>query len=91
MRRLGEFLGKGQFALVHKAVWTSPCGEIDVAVKELKRGASDQDRVKFLQEAAIMGQFNHTGIIQLYGVVKEKKPVSVTVYMCVSVCECVCV
>lgn len=84
MCRLGGFLGKGQFALVHKAVWASRCGEIDVAVKELKRGASDQDRVKFLREAAIMGQFNHTGIIKLYGVVKEKKPVSV--WHCVVYC-----
>ena len=79
MSRMGQFLGKGQFAYVHKAVWVSQCGEIEVAVKELRRGTSNKDRVRFLQEAAIMSQFNHPGIVKLYGVVKEKKPVSVCV------------
>ena len=33
-------------------------GEVKVAVKTLKEGSGEEDRVKFLQEAAIMGQFN---------------------------------
>ena len=31
---------------------------MDVAVKVLKEGAKEKDRVKFLQEAAINGQFH---------------------------------
>ena len=39
-----------------------------VAVKTMEDGASEGDRVKFLQEAAIMGQFDHPNIIKLIGV-----------------------
>ena len=38
------------------------------------------DQVKFLQEAAIMGQFKHPNVIKLYGVVTVGEPVS-TVYV----------
>ena len=47
--------------------------EEEVAVKSMESGASEEERVKFLQEAAIMGQFNHPNIIQLLGVVYEGK------------------
>ena len=47
-----------------------------VAVKALKSGASETDRVKFLQEAAIMGQFYHPNIVRLHGVVTVGEPVS---------------
>ena len=40
----------------------------EVAVKTMEDGASEGDRVKFLQEAAIMGQFDHPNIIKLIGV-----------------------
>ena len=33
------------------------------------------DKVRFLQEAAIMAQFNHTNIIKMHGVVIEEEPV----------------
>ena len=49
----------------------------EVAVKTMEDGASEGDRVKFLQEAAIMGQFNHPNIIRLLGIVAmTDKPVS---------------
>ncbi len=48
-----------------------------MAVKTLKEGASEEDRVKFLQEAAIMGQFKHTNVVTMHGVIKEREPVSV--------------
>ena len=47
-----------------------------VAVKVLNSGASEIDRVKFLQEAAIMGQFYHPNIVRLLGVVTVGKPVN---------------
>ena len=33
------------------------------------------DKVKFLQEAAIMAQFRHPNVIQLYGIVTNGEPV----------------
>jgi serine/threonine protein kinase len=50
--------------------------KIEVAVKTLKEGAGEGDKVKFLQEAAIMGQFSHPNVVKLYGIVTEGEPVS---------------
>ena len=47
-------------------------------MKTLKPGLSEGDRVRFLQEAAIMGQFNHPHVVKLYGVVTVEDPVSYT-------------
>ena len=47
-----------------------------MALKTLKEGSGEEDRVKFLQEAAIMGQFKHPNVVTLYGVVSEGEPVS---------------
>ncbi len=73
-----DLLGAGQFGTVHKGEWmTSEGGEkIEVAVKTLKEGAGEGDKVKFLQEAAIMGQFSHPNVVKLFGVVIERKLVS---------------
>ena len=48
---------------------------LDVAIKTLKLSAKENDRVKFLQEGAIMGQFRHLNIVKLYGIVREEKTV----------------
>ena len=45
-------------------------------MKLLKKGANEIDKVKFLQEAAIMAQFRHPNVVSLYGVVSKTKPVS---------------
>ena len=63
-------LGEGQFGEVYKAVLKSPTGTSqDVAVKLVKRGAPQIERVKLLREVAILGQFKHKHIIDLVGVV----------------------
>ena len=49
---------------------------MDVAVKMLHPTATETDRIKFLQEAAIMGQFHHPNIVMLHGVVTVVEPVS---------------
>ena len=77
--RLTELLGAGQFGKVHQGEWIAPGSKdkIDVAIKTLKEAAGKEDKVKFLQEAAIMGQFSHPNVVKLYGVVTEGEPVSV--------------
>ena len=63
--------------MMYKGMWKSPSrGEVEVAVKTLKEGSREEDRVKFLQEAAIMGQFKHPNVVTLYGVVSKGEPVS---------------
>ena len=69
-------LGSGEFSNVCKALWTISETTKELAVKTLKPGSSESDRVRFLQEAAIMGQFNHPHVVKLYGVVTVEDPVS---------------
>ena len=57
-------------------MWHSPEGQVDVAIKTLKAGSTEEEMVKFLQEAAIMGQFYHPNIVRLHGVVTVGEPVS---------------
>ena len=72
--RFVRLLGSGEFGDVRKALWTKSEDQrvLEVAVKTLKENAAMEERVKFLQEAAIMGQFYHQNIVQLYGVVLER-------------------
>ncbi len=72
-----DVLGSGAFGMVHRGTWVSPSGPVAVAVKTLKEQTTDKDRVKFLQEAAIMGQFHHPNVVQLHGVVTVGEPVSI--------------
>ena len=73
--RLGKLLGSGQFGMVYKGLWESPKGQMEVAVKTLKEGSGEEDRVKFLQEAAIMGQFKHHNVVETYGLITDGEPV----------------
>ena len=49
---------------------------MEIAVKTLNGSASPEEKVKFLQEAAINGQFHHPNVIKLCGVVTVGHPVS---------------
>ena len=60
-------MGAGNFGNVHQAL----LNERSVAIKTLHDEATETEKVKFLQEAAIMGQFSHPNVIELYGVVNE--------------------
>jgi len=55
--------------------------KIAVAVKKLKNEASEEDKIKFLQEAAIMSQFKHPNIVNVYGVVTNNESVSAGYYL----------
>lgn len=74
--RIEGHLGSGQFGLVEQGTWRNGIRNIPVAIKLLKAGASGTDKVRFLQEAAIMGQFRHPNVVTLYGVVSKTEPVS---------------
>ena len=50
--------------------------DVEVAVKTMEEGAGEEERVKFLQEAAIMGQFrSHPNIVRILGIILDA-PVS---------------
>jgi len=84
---LSSPLGEGEFGAVYKGVWMSGDGSIEVAVKTLhdKEGKSAVGRdgqVELLKEAAVMGQFSHTNVVALYGVVDTTDTVSKTIFLC---------
>ena len=72
--RILQKLGSGHFGTVHLGLWSSSStNPVQVAVKTLNSQCSESDRVKFLREAAIMGQFVHNNVVQLHGVVTEEE------------------
>ena len=68
-----DHIGTGNFGRVYSGVLESG---VKVAVKTLKEGSVEKDMVRFLQEAAIMGQFKHHNVVEVYGVVTIGEPVS---------------
>ena len=69
-----NFIGSGEFGTVHLGLWSNGSTDpVQVAVKTLNSQCSETDRVKFLREAAIMGQFVHNNVVQLHGVVTEEE------------------
>ena len=56
-------------------MWSVGGEEREVAVKTLADGSTEEKRIEFLQEAAIMGQFKHPNVITLHGVLMENYPV----------------
>ena len=74
--RISSRLGSGQFGEVCKAQWSVSGTTKEIAIKTLKTGSKEEEKVKFLQEAAIMGQFYHHNVVRLYGVVTVGDPVS---------------
>ena len=82
--RLTGALGSGQFGTVYRGEWAAqglPQEKLEVAVKTLQEGASEQDKVKLLQEAAIMGQFSHPNVVKLYGLVTQESVSFVCYYI----------
>ena len=56
-------------------MWFNGRSSEDVAIKIMKNN-DEQERLKLLQEAAIMGQFAHKNVVRLHGVVTMGEPVS---------------
>ena len=53
---------------------------LSVAIKCMQSVSSEEDRVKFLQEAVIMQQFKHIYVTHLYGIVYEEGNVRQSLY-----------
>ena len=79
-------LGSGAFGTVYQGVWSHSTAAIDsnkppsleeVAVKTLEDGGSEEDKIKFLQEAAIMGQFNHENIVRILAIMVTDSEVGI--------------
>ena len=77
--RLQQQIGSGQFGTVHRGMWhhsdsTNDDEVLEVAVKSIQSVANEEKRVKFLQEATIMGQFNHPNVLCILGIVLDDPP-----------------
>ena len=69
-------IGSGEFG----AVYSGHLKKVDgtkrpLAIKMLKDSSNEENKLKFLQEATIMLQFNHPKIVALVGVVTKSEPV----------------
>lgn len=63
----------GEFGEVYKGTLKNGKKDVPVAIKTLKVGYTEKQRIDFLSEASIMGQFCHHNIIRLEGVVSKCK------------------
>ncbi|ESO91241.1 hypothetical protein LOTGIDRAFT_105485, partial [Lottia gigantea] len=71
-------LGGGEFGDVCKGKLRVPGRpEMTVAIKTLKPGATEKNRLDFLTEASIMGQFDDPNVIFLEGVITKNNPIMI--------------
>ncbi|XP_043849361.1 proto-oncogene tyrosine-protein kinase ROS-like [Dromiciops gliroides] len=75
---LMSFLGSGAFGEVFegvaKDIMAPGTGDLKVAVKTLRKGATDLEKSEFLKEACLMSHFDHPHIIKLWGVCLQNEP-----------------
>ncbi|XP_026098354.1 proto-oncogene tyrosine-protein kinase ROS isoform X1 [Carassius auratus] len=76
--KLQRLLGSGAFGEVYEGVTVgSQINEVPerrVAVKTLRKDASDYEKTEFLKEAYLMSQFNHPNILRSLGVCLLNEP-----------------
>lgn len=67
---MSSFLGSGAFGEVYEGCVTNMVAEREtrVAIKTLRKGATDQEKAEFLQEAQLMSNFKHKHILRMIGV-----------------------
>ncbi|XP_023569963.1 proto-oncogene tyrosine-protein kinase ROS [Octodon degus] len=75
---LRVLLGSGAFGEVYEGtaidILGAGSGEIKVAVKTLKKGSTDQEKIEFLKEAHLMSKFDHPNILKQLGVCLLNEP-----------------
>jgi len=80
--RIQENFGCGKFGSIsHGFLSNVLYRNVEIAVKILSMDANDKEKLRFLQEAAIMCQFDHENVIKLYGVVTDDPAMIVLEYM----------
>ena len=71
--------------MVQHGIWKkrseTGCKDTDVAVKGVENGGNSEERVKFLQEAVIMGQFKNPYILQILGIINGDHVSCLILYM----------
>lgn len=67
---MSSFLGSGAFGEVYEGCVYNVDGDTEtrVAIKTLRKGATEQEKGEFLQEAQLMSNFKHEHILRLIGV-----------------------
>ena len=80
MSRIAERLGGGEFGDVVRGYWKAADYSVGVALKTLSGEQGQEGRRKLLQEAAIMSQFKHPNVVQLYGVVNDDQQVRTRIF-----------
>ncbi|KAG1702093.1 Proto-oncogene tyrosine-protein kinase ROS [Nymphon striatum] len=72
---LSNFLGSGAFGEVFEGIAQfSTNSDARVAIKTLRKGATDQEKAEFLKEAKLMSNFKHEHIISLLGLCLDNDP-----------------
>ncbi|KAM6084950.1 proto-oncogene tyrosine-protein kinase ROS isoform 1-T1 [Theristicus caerulescens] len=75
---LHKLLGSGAFGEVYEGtaadILADGSGQSKVAVKTLKKGATDHEKSEFLKEAHLMSKFDHPHILKLLGVCLLNEP-----------------
>ncbi|KAM6138202.1 proto-oncogene tyrosine-protein kinase ROS [Phoenicopterus ruber ruber] len=75
---LHKLLGSGAFGEVYEGtavdILADGSGKSKVAVKTLKKGATDHEKSEFLKEAHLMSKFDHPHILKLLGVCLLNEP-----------------
>ncbi|CAB3226870.1 unnamed protein product [Arctia plantaginis] len=74
---LTKFLGSGAFGEVFEGIARQINGstaDTKVAVKTLRKSATEQEKTEFLKEAALMSNFKHEHILSLLGVCLDNDP-----------------
>ncbi|XP_054251126.1 ephrin type-A receptor 10 [Indicator indicator] len=68
--KIERIIGKGQFGEICRGCLKLPSKrELPVAIQTLRAGCSEKQQRLFLAEASTMGQFDHSNVIRLEGVI----------------------
>uniref|UniRef100_A0ABD2XMG2 Tyrosine-protein kinase receptor n=1 Tax=Trichogramma kaykai TaxID=54128 RepID=A0ABD2XMG2_9HYME len=78
--KMGKELGNGSFGMVYEGICQNLVKgqtETRCAIKTVNEGATDRERVDFLNEASVMKGFDTHHVVKLLGVVSQGHPVLV--------------
>uniref|UniRef100_A0AAR2KW34 Ephrin type-A receptor 10 n=1 Tax=Pygocentrus nattereri TaxID=42514 RepID=A0AAR2KW34_PYGNA len=78
--KIERIVHTGEFGEVCRGCLKLPSKrELPVAIKTLRAGCSDKQRRSFLSEAGILGQFDHSNIVRLEGVITRGSTMMIVV------------